>query len=58
MDGVNTTWSRVPGGAEIGTMADAVIAKFDPQDPAASVPALLDIKRLLAGLAGDDPVVD
>ena len=56
-DEVDTTWSRVPGGAEIGTMADAVIAKFNPQDPAASVPALLDIKRLLAGLAGDDPVV-
>ena len=57
MDGVDTTWSRVPGGAEIGTSVDEVIAKFNHQDPAASVPALLKIKKDLAGLADDDPVV-
>ncbi|HXR48069.1 MAG TPA: PIG-L family deacetylase [Candidatus Limnocylindrales bacterium] len=57
MDGVDTTWSRVPGGAEIGTSVDEVIAKFNQQDPAASVPALLEIKKGLAGLADDDPVV-
>jgi LmbE family N-acetylglucosaminyl deacetylase len=58
MDGVNTTWSRLSGGAEIGTLADDVIAKFNPQDPAASVPALLDIKKRLGPLATDDPVVN
>jgi LmbE family N-acetylglucosaminyl deacetylase len=58
MDGVNTTWSRVPGGAEIGTLADAVIAKFSPRDPAASVPALLEIKKNLTALTTDDPVVN
>jgi LmbE family N-acetylglucosaminyl deacetylase len=58
LDGVNTTWSRVPGGAPIGEWTDDVIAKFDPQNPAASVPTLLKIKKLLAGLAKDDPVVD
>jgi len=57
-DGVDTTWGRVPGGAEIGKLAEAVIAKFDPQDPAASVPALLEIKKHLATLANDEPVVD
>jgi LmbE family N-acetylglucosaminyl deacetylase len=58
LDGVDTTWGRVPGGAEIGKLTDAVIAKFNPQDPAASVPALLEIKKHLAALAGDDPVVN
>ncbi|HUA39896.1 MAG TPA: PIG-L family deacetylase [Candidatus Sulfopaludibacter sp.] len=58
MDGVDTTWSRVPGGAEIGKLADAVIAQFDAQNPAASVPALLNIKKSLAGLAADDPVAN
>lgn len=58
MDGVNTTWSRVPGGAEIETLADTVIAKFNPQDPAASVATLLEIKKQLATLAPDDPVVN
>ena len=56
MDGVNTTWSRVPGGAEIGTLADDVIAKFDPLNPAASVPALLEIKKRLE--APDFPASD
>ncbi|MGD0744832.1 MAG: PIG-L family deacetylase [Verrucomicrobiota bacterium] len=58
LDGVDDTWNRVPGGAEIGRLTDAAIAKFSPPDPAASVPALLEIKRHLATLASDDPVVN
>ena len=58
LDCVDDTWNRVPGGAEIGKLADDVIAKFNPEDPAASVPALLQIKKLLAPLATDDPVVN
>ncbi len=55
MDGVNTAWSRVPGGgAVIGTLADDVITNFDPQNPAASVKALLEIKMRLYALS--DPV--
>jgi LmbE family N-acetylglucosaminyl deacetylase len=57
MDGVDTTWGRVPGGADIGRMAGEVIDRFDPSDPAASVPALLALKRRLAALDGD-PVVE
>ena len=58
LDGVDDTWSRVTGGAEIGKLADAAIAQFNPQDPAASVPALLQIKMLLTPLVQDDPVVN
>lgn len=50
MDGVDTTWSRLPGGGEIGTLADDVIAKFNPQYPAASVPALLQIEKHLGAI--------
>jgi LmbE family N-acetylglucosaminyl deacetylase len=50
MDGVDTTWSRFPGGAEIGRQADEIIAKFDTNNPAASVEALLAIKRDLSVL--------
>ena len=57
MDGINTTWGRVPGGADIGTLADALIAQFDPQAPAASVPALLTLRSRLAALPAKDPVV-
>ncbi len=48
LDGVNTTWSRFPGGAVIGRMADEAIANFNKSDPAASVPELLKIKSRLA----------
>ena len=43
-DGIDTAWTRWPGGAEIGSMIDDVIAHFDPQNPAASVPALLRVR--------------
>jgi LmbE family N-acetylglucosaminyl deacetylase len=58
MDGIETTWNRVPGGAEIGTIADEIISKFNPQDVAASVPKLLELKKQLAALSAHDSVVD
>jgi LmbE family N-acetylglucosaminyl deacetylase len=57
LDGIDTTWTRVPGGAEIGKLADDVIAKFDPENIAASVPALLAVRSQLAALTSHDPVV-
>ena len=57
MDGIDTTWSRVPGGAEIGKLADQVIAEFDPQAPAASVPVLLTLRSRLAALPEKDLVM-
>ncbi len=57
MDGIDTTWNRVPGGAEIGQQADEIIARFNPQDPAASVPALLKLRSTLAALPARDSVV-
>ncbi len=33
MDGIDTTWGRVSGGAEIGKMTDDLIAKFDAPNP-------------------------
>jgi len=57
LDGIDTNWSRVPGGAEIGKLADEVIAQFNPQDPAASAPALLKLKSQLVALPAKDSVV-
>jgi LmbE family N-acetylglucosaminyl deacetylase len=57
MDGVDTTWGRVPAGADVGRLAGEIIDRFDAADPAASVPALLVLKARLAALDGD-PVVD
>ncbi|HEY3998761.1 MAG TPA: PIG-L family deacetylase, partial [Candidatus Xenobia bacterium] len=55
MDGVDTTWARVPGGAEVGHLTDDLIAHFDPGHPSASVPALLKIHHRLATL--QDPMI-
>jgi LmbE family N-acetylglucosaminyl deacetylase len=58
MDGVNTTWGRIPGGTEIDRLAGEAIAHFNPADPSASVPALLELKRRVAGLSADPVVVE
>jgi LmbE family N-acetylglucosaminyl deacetylase len=58
LDGVDTTWNRVPGGAEIARAIDEAIATFNAQDAAAAVPALLAIRRRLAGLPADPVVSD
>lgn len=57
MDGVDTTWNRVPGGTEIGPLADDLLAQFDPKNPAASVPAILAIRQKLSALP-HDPLLD
>jgi LmbE family N-acetylglucosaminyl deacetylase len=57
LDGVDTTWSRVSGGAEIGKLTEEIIAQFDSQNPSASVPALLKLREELASLPVKDPVV-
>jgi LmbE family N-acetylglucosaminyl deacetylase len=57
LDGVDTTWSRVSGGAKIGKLADEIIVQFDSQNPAASVPDLLKLREELAALPEEDSVV-
>jgi LmbE family N-acetylglucosaminyl deacetylase len=56
LDGVDTTWNRIPGGAETARLTAEVIAQFNPQNPDASVPALLKLRALVAQLPSD-PVV-
>ncbi len=56
-DGVDTSWSRFPGGAKVGTLVDEIIAQFDPQDPAASVSELLKLRTELAAVPIDDSIV-
>ena len=58
LDGVDTTWSRVPGGREVGRLTEEAIAQFKPDDPAASVPALLAIRSRVSALPADSLVSD
>ena len=43
-DGVATTWERVPHGDAVGAKLQKAISAYNPADPAASVPALLDVR--------------
>ena len=58
MDGVDTTWTRVPNGAPIGRLTEEAIARFSQDDPAASVPGLLAIRTRLAALPAEPVVAD
>jgi hypothetical protein len=50
MDGVDTTWNRIPGGEVIGRLASAALDGFNPANPSGTVPALVQIRRELAKL--------
>ena len=57
LDGVDTTWARVPGGTDIGKSAAEIIARFDSQNPSTSIPAILKLRAELAALPINDPLV-
>jgi LmbE family N-acetylglucosaminyl deacetylase len=42
-EGINTKWSRVDGGEKIGRMLAKIEAEYVFTDPAASIPALVDV---------------
>jgi LmbE family N-acetylglucosaminyl deacetylase len=58
MDGVDLSWAAVKGGDAIIPLIDEAIAKFNPQDPSASVPALLAVRAILMRLPTDPVVTD
>lgn len=56
-DGVDLSWSRVPGGAEVGRLLAEAEARYSPRDPAAIVPSLLAAHAAMSRLPADDPRV-
>ena len=48
--GINTSWSRIKGGKEIGEILNKVQQNFDFQNPAASVPELVRAYQLIQNL--------
>jgi LmbE family N-acetylglucosaminyl deacetylase len=44
-EGVDMSWSRYAGGAAVGKILDEASQKFDPRNPAASIPLLLEANR-------------
>ena len=55
-DGIDTTWDRIPGGAQVGKILSEAAHSFDVEHPEKSVPALLQARKLMADL--HQPAVD
>jgi len=49
-EGVNTSWSRIKGAESITVMVDQAVKEFKDEDPAASVPQLLNIRKAIEAL--------
>src|SRR5262245_9658454 len=49
-EGVDTNWSRVPNSESVATEIRQIISKFNPVDPAASVPELLKLRQALSAI--------
>jgi LmbE family N-acetylglucosaminyl deacetylase len=54
-DGVNTTWSRFPGGKPVGDLLEKAMRAYEPAHPEQVVPLLAEAKRLMP--PGDDPLL-
>ncbi|MBU3743562.1 MAG: PIG-L family deacetylase, partial [Sediminibacterium sp.] len=50
MDGVDITWSRIPGGTVIQEQVNQLIRQFNFEQPEASVPALVKLYTSIQGL--------
>ena len=53
LDGVDTTWNRVAGGAAVGPILAEALRTFSAEDPAKTIPLLLKARPLVAKLAAD-----
>ncbi len=51
--GINTTWSRVQGGAPIADLVNKVIEKYDFNNPGGSVPQLMQVLKAIEALPED-----
>ena len=49
-DGINTTWTRVENGKQIGTLVAQALAEFDFKDPTKSLSLLLQIHQAIEAL--------
>jgi LmbE family N-acetylglucosaminyl deacetylase len=50
LDGVNTTWARLKGGAKIQPVVDKILTKFSDERPHEIIPDLLTLRKEIATL--------
>jgi LmbE family N-acetylglucosaminyl deacetylase len=47
---INTTWSKIKGGEKVETLVDRAVAEFNDENPSASIPLLLLIRKEIIAL--------
>ena len=47
---INTTWSKIKGGEKVKALVDKAVADFSDENPSASIPLLLQIRKEIAAL--------
>src|SRR6476619_7022853 len=57
-EGVDTTWSRVANSESVAAQIHQIISKFNPADPAASVPELLELRQTMSGIQDDSWIAE
>lgn len=50
LDGVDTSWSRLPGGAAVSRILSDADKAFDPMQPQGIVPSLVKVRPLIAAI--------
>jgi LmbE family N-acetylglucosaminyl deacetylase len=56
-EGVNTSWSRVADSESVAGEIRQITSKFNPADPAASVPDLLKLRQAMSGIQDESWIV-
>ncbi len=51
LDGIDSTWARVPGGAKVGDLLSRAASEFMPAHPEKTVPVLLEARASIVALA-------
>src|SRR5881392_3921079 len=57
-EGVDTTWSRVANSESVAAQISQIISKFNPADPAASVPDLLKLRQTMSGIQDESWIAE
>jgi LmbE family N-acetylglucosaminyl deacetylase len=57
-EGVDTNWSRVANSESVAAAIRQIISKFNPADPAASVPELLKLRQMMSGIQDESWIAE
>src|SRR6266446_7435495 len=57
-ESVDTSWSRVTNSESVAAEIRQIISKFNPADPAASVPELLKLRQMMSGIQDESWIAE